>query len=37
MISPIISNTNLLDLIYSSNIGSLMYNNNFILNSIYNK
>ena len=35
MIAPIISNTGLLELIYNSNIGSIMYNNNFILNSIY--
>ena len=37
MISPIISNTNLLELINSSNIGYIMYNNNLVLNSIYNK
>ena len=35
MISPLIANTNLLELINSSNIGSIMYNNNLILNSIY--
>ena len=35
MIAPVISNTGLLELIYNSNIGSIMYNNNFVLNSIY--
>ncbi len=35
MIAPIISDTNLLELIYNSNIGSMMYNNNLVLNSIY--
>ncbi len=37
MIAPVISNTNLLELINSSNIGSIMYNNNLVLNSIYKK
>ena len=37
MIAPIISDTNLLELINSSNIGSIMYNNNLVLNSIYKK
>ena len=35
MIAPVISDTNLLELIYNSNIGSMMYNNNLVLNSIY--
>ena len=35
MISPIISNTVIIEQIYNSNIGSLMYNNNLILKSIY--
>lgn len=35
MISPIISNTTILEQIYNSNIGSIMYNNNMILKSIY--
>lgn len=35
MISPIISNTIILEQIYNSNIGSIMYNNNMILKSIY--
>ena len=35
MIAPIISDTNLLELINSSNIGSIMYNNNLVLNSMF--
>lgn len=34
VISPLIANTNLLEYINSSYIGSFMYNNNFILNTI---
>ena len=37
MIAPVISDTNLLELIYNSNIGSMMYNNNLVLNSIYKR
>ena len=35
MIAPIISDTNLLELINSSNVGSIMYNNNLVLNSMF--
>lgn len=35
MISPIIANTAIIEQIYNSNIGALMYNNNLILKSIY--
>ena len=35
MIAPVISDTNLLELINSSNIGSIMYNNNLVLNSMF--
>ena len=35
MISPLIANTQILEQIYNSNIGALMYNNNLILKSIY--
>lgn len=35
MISPILADTNILEYIYNSNIGALMYNNNAILRTIY--
>lgn len=35
MISPLIANTVIIEQIYNSNIGALMYNNNLILKSIY--
>ena len=35
IIAPVISDTNLLELINSSNIGSIMYNNNLVLNSMF--
>ena len=35
MIAPVISDANLLELINSSNIGSIMYNNNLVLNSMF--
>ena len=35
MISPILADTNILQYIYNSHIGALMYNHNIILKSIY--
>ena len=35
MISPILADTNILQSIYNSNLGAMMYNNNAILRSIY--
>lgn len=35
MISPILADTNILQYVYKSNIGAIMYNHNFILKSIY--
>lgn len=35
MISPILAETNIIQYIYNSNIGSLMYNNNAILKAVY--
>ena len=37
MISPLIANSQILEQIYNSNIGALMYNNNLILKAIYSK
>lgn len=35
MLSPILAETNIIQYIYNSNIGSLMYNNNAILKAVY--